>query len=83
MLTSCKIAKQIKSFLNLLDGKISNRRLSVNVLSIIQGTSMMQLSKRRKELHKSMTEHDNLKLNLVSSTTWMKAQLMLFSVKRL
>ena len=55
----------------------------MNVLSIIQGTSMMQLNKRRKELHKSMTEHDNLKLNLVSSTTWMKAQLMLLSVKRL
>ena len=47
MLISFKIAKQM-SFLNLLDGKISNTRLSVCVLSIrivklynnIQGTSM-------------------------------------------
>ena len=30
-----------------------------------------------------MTEHDDLKLNLVNSTTWVKAQLILFSVKRL
>ena len=30
-----------------------------------------------------MTEHHNLKLNLVNSTTWMKAQLILFLVKRL
>ena len=41
------------------------------------------LNKRREELNKSLTEHDNLKLNLVNSTTWMKAQLILFSVKRL
>ena len=41
------------------------------------------LNKRRKELNKLLTENDNLKLNLVNSTTWMKAQLILFSVKRL
>ena len=41
------------------------------------------LNKRRKELDKLLTENDNLKLNLVNSTTWLKAQLLLFSVKRL
>ena len=41
------------------------------------------LNKRRKELNKLLTENDNLKLNLLSSTSWMKAQLILFSVKRL
>ena len=41
------------------------------------------LNKQCKELNKLLTEHDNLKLNLVNSTTWMKAQLILFSVKRL
>lgn len=41
------------------------------------------LNKRGKELNKLLIEHDNLKLNLVNSTTWMKVQMILFSVKRL
>ena len=41
------------------------------------------LNKRRKELNKLLIENDNLKLNLVNSTTWMKVQMILFLVKRL
>ena len=41
------------------------------------------LDKRRKELKHLETERDKLKVNLVNSTTWMKSQLLLFSIKRL
>ena len=41
------------------------------------------LDKRRKELKHFETERDKLKVNLVNSTTWMKSQLLLFSIKRL
>ena len=41
------------------------------------------LDKRRKELKHLETEHDKLKVSLVNSTTWMKSQLLLFSIKRL
>ena len=41
------------------------------------------LYKRRKELKHLETERDKLKVNLVNSTTWMKSQLLLFSIKRL
>ena len=41
------------------------------------------LHKTRKELKHLETERDKLKVNLVNSTTWMKSQLLLFSIKRL
>ena len=41
------------------------------------------LNKQCKELNKLLTENYNLKLNLVNCTTWMKAELILFSVKQL
>ena len=59
MLISCKIAKQIMSFLELLDGKISNGRLSMNVLSIIQATSMMHWISDLKNLKAHCQVWDN------------------------
>ena len=50
---------------------------------LYEGNLIDALNKRHKELNKLLTEHDSLKLNIVNSTTWMKAQLILFSVKRL
>ena len=70
------------SFLNLLGRKnIKYKTLRESVKYYTRNLSDAQY-KRYIELNKVLTENDNLKLNLVNSTTWMKVQLILFSVKR-
>ena len=81
-LISYKIAEQIMSYLNLLGRKnIKYKTLRESVKYYTRNLSDAQ-HKRYIELNKVLTENDNLKLNLVNSTTWMKVQLILFSAKR-
>ena len=71
-LISYKIAEQIMSFLNLLGRKNIKYKTLCERIKYYTRSLNDTLNNRHIELKKVLTENDNLKLNLVNSTIWMK-----------